>query len=112
MRMRGRAVCVPRSPQGPSLSRQHHRVWGLSVRKVWKNRGHGRIDSGASAPAEEARIAGDGGGDQGYVAYLLERLLYATAAHGTMELAEFRAMVRKDYASTKERTLPSSNEGR
>ena len=71
------------------------------MRKVWKNRGHGRVDSGPSAAAEETGIAGDGGGDQGYVAYLLERLLYVTAAHGTMEFDEYRAMMRKAYADAK-----------
>ena len=80
------------------------------MRKVWKNRGHGRVDSGASPAAEEARVAGDGGRNQGYVAYLLERLLYVTAAHGTMEFVVYREMVRKEYASTEERTVQSQDD--
>jgi hypothetical protein len=71
------------------------------MRRVWKDRGHREADPGPSAAAEERGVAGADGGDSGYVAYLLERLLYVTAAHGNMELEEFRAMVRKAYAAAK-----------
>ena len=67
------------------------------MRGMRKGRRYGEVAPGSRAPGETPGTEGVGGTDQGYVAYLLERLLYGTSAHGNMELDEFRAMVRKEY---------------
>ena len=80
------------------------------MRRMFKARGHGGTHQQVEIGDEARRVAGAPGGDQGYIAYLLERLLYVTAAHGTMEFVAYREIVRKEYASTEERTVQSQDD--
>ena len=80
------------------------------MRRMFKNRGHGGTHQQVEIVDETGRVDRASGGDQGYIAYLLERLLYATAAHGTMEFVAYREIVRKEYASTQGRTVQSQDD--
>ena len=83
------------------------------MRRMFKNRGHGGTHQQVEIVDETGRVDRASGGDQGYIAYLLERLLYATAAHGTMEFVAYREIVRKEYAVAKGNALPGKDdEGR
>ena len=71
------------------------------MRGMLKGRRYGRPDQPVQTGAEAGGIAGAPGGDQGYVAFLLERLLYGIVERSNMEFAEYRERLRKEYASSK-----------
>ena len=80
------------------------------MRGMLKGRRYGRPDQPVSAGVEAGGIAGAPGGDQGYIAYLLERLLYGLVERSNMEFAAYRERLRGEYAGSQGSKVPGQND--